>query len=179
MLIPIYLTFLPVAVGSCQLFSNAVTASTDPVDVVLGMGQPQWVQLTNEQNVNVTLEHMQVVVIPARCNASSTKWICFQIYSKSNSTGNSSVLNGTCNMEGVQKNYSRSTIQTGNFLALQIAMCPAHEKATNAPSLEARPMCNNSSCDRLCVDACLPMWAALRLDALCSQDGEYIYVSCK
>ena len=170
-----HITFLAVAVSSCQLFRNAVPASTDPMDMVLGMGQPQWVPLTSEQNVNVTLVNMQVVVIPAKCNANSTKWICFQIYSRSNSTGNSSMLGGKCNTEqGVQKNYSNSTIHTGEFLALQIVMCPAHENATNEPSLEVGPMCNSNSSDCLCVDACLPMWAAVRLDAVCSEDGKYI-----
>lgn len=169
-----HITFLAVAVSSCQLFRNAVTASTDPMDVVIGMGQPQWVPLTSEQNVNVTLTNMQVVVIPAKCNANSTKWICFQIYSRSNSTANSSMLGGKCTEQGVQKNYSNSTIHTGEFLALQIVMCPAPENATNGPSPEVRSTCNVSSSDCLCVDACLPMWAAVRLDAVCSEDGKYI-----
>ena len=169
-----HITFLAVAVSSCQLFRNAVPASTDPMDMVLGMGQPQWVPLTSEQNVNVNLTNMQMVVIPAKCNANSTKRICFQIYSRSNSTGNSSMLGGKCTEQGVQKNYSSSTIHTGEFLALQIVMCPAHENATNELSLEVGPTCNVSSSDCLCVDACLPMWAAVRLDAVCSEDGEYI-----
>lgn len=169
MFIAIYLIFFAVVVSSCQLFSNVVTVSTDPVDVVLGMGQSQWVPLTSEQNV--TLEKMQVVVIPAKCRANSTKLICFQFYSKSNSTANSSVLNGTCN-KGVQKNCSHSTIHIGEFLALQIVMCPAHENATNESPPKDKSTCNGNSSDCLCVNACLPMWAAVRLVGPCSTDGK-------
>lgn len=158
-----------VGTSSSQLFSHAVTASAAPMDVYLGLNEPKWIQLTIEQNDNVTLNKMLVLVTPAKCHENSTKWICFQIHCGSNSIGNSSVLSGECSPKGVQKNYSMHTIQAGEVLTLQIAMCPAPEDNTDGYSAKVETLCNSTSPDCLCMNACLPMWATVRLDAITSR----------
>ena len=158
-----------VGTSSSQLFSHAVASSMAPMDVYLGLNEPKWIPLTMEQNDNVTLDKMHVVVTPAKCHENSTKWICFQIHCGNNSIGNSSVLSGECSPKGVQKNYFMHTIQAGEVLTLQIAMCPAPEDNTGGHSTKVETLCNSTSPDCLCMNACLPMWATVRLDAITSR----------
>ena len=160
-----------VGAGSIQLFNHTVIASTAPMDVYLGLEQPEWIQLTNEEHFNVTLAVMHVVVTPAKCYENSTKLICFEIQSKNTSANNGTVLRGECDKKQAQKNYSSFVLPPGEQLVLQITMCPDPSSNGSGHTPEGEPLCNITSPDCLCVNACLPMWVALRLDA--------VYSNCK
>lgn len=161
------LQYLPASgagTSSTQLFRQEVTASTAPKDVYLGLEQPEWIELTYEQDSNVTVCEMHVVVTPAKCRENSTKLICFQIHRRNTSASNSVPLDGQCSNGVIQKNYSKVTLPPGELLFLQIAVCP--HPSYSSSGVEAP--CNIISPDCLCVNACLPMWVALWLDAVYS-----------
>ena len=135
--------------------------------------------LTEKQSRSVSLYEMHVVVTPAVCPGNSSDLICFGlIHCRNNSTGdnkcsNSDLLNGTCNNGEDRKVFKYSNfkvIHPGELLGLQIVVCDNGSRQGDRPELAAE--CNITSPDCLCVNACLPMWVAVRVDAI------YSYCKC-